>query len=334
VLLLRFPTEPDEAAKQLQTARRKGFTDVWLRVPLKSDRNQRAQLAAAVKAGSQLGLRVGALVDVLRGYEGAPDVNVLGETGDAFAKRKQAKYPDLEEYRDYFPGWNVWDASEIERGLLSLASVPGLAALTLRSTVAPGYVGVLQTNDGVAPGGYLGYTAAARLACLDANGFDPIDAGRYFQALNATAQVGYFTTGTLWTELATFQSKRNRRGMARLYAVLKGTAPDLPVYLGDRASSYSFRESSWYVRWTHPERLPVLPYDGVQRTDREEASAVSPEVLLNHRVRNGKVSDFVNAATPTFDRAKQLWSGVVVDCSSLSASDAERMLGGIADTGD
>ncbi|MBC7806299.1 MAG: hypothetical protein H7145_09120, partial [Akkermansiaceae bacterium] len=295
VLLLPFPTETNEVEKLLRTAQRKGFTDVWLRIPLQGDEKRTERLQVAVKSGTRIGLRVGAIVDVLRGYKGIPDVNTLGETGDAFTKRTLAKHPERDYYASRFPGWNIWDENVIKSGLVPLASVPGLSALALQATAAPGHAGIVQGGDGIPSGGHLGYTVAMRLACLDANGFDPIDAGDYSHALGLRTEVGLFTANALWDEFTTFRWKQNKREMARMHAVLKNVAPKLPVYLNDRASSYTSPNSSWYVRWAQADRIAVCPVHHVESGHREVALAVSPEAFLNQWGWSGQPSDFANA---------------------------------------
>lgn len=334
VLMLPLPTEPDEVLTLLRTAKHKGFADVWLRAPLESDTKQRARLAAAVKAGTKLGLRVGAVVDVLRGYKGTPDVNVLGETGVAFVDQKAKQNPRMADYyRGHNPKWNVWDENTIKSNLIPLASVPGLSALTLLATAAPGHAGVVHGGDGISPGGHLGYTAAMRLACIEANGFDPIDVGDYSYTLNLHPEVGLFEADELWDELTTFRWNRNKQEMGRLHAALKSAAPSLPLYLNDRASSYASPNSAWYIRWAQAERIPVCQLYVVESTHRETAFAASSEALLNRHGWSGKPIDFANAVAKTVASSAK-WSGTVIDCSSLSAADALRMLGGIADTSD
>ncbi|MBC8139210.1 MAG: hypothetical protein H8F28_25330, partial [Fibrella sp.] len=168
VLLLPLPIESEEVQRVLRAAQRKGFTDAWLRVPLEIDEKQKARLVAAVRFGTKMGLRVGAVVDILRGYKGVPDVNLFGETGAAFADRKIAANPERDYYARQFPHWNVWNENTIKSGLVSLASVPDLSALTLQATAAPGHAGVVRGGDGIPPGGHLGYTVETRLACLEA----------------------------------------------------------------------------------------------------------------------------------------------------------------------
>lgn len=335
VLMLPLPAEPDEVLTMLRTAKRKGFADVWLRVPLESDTKQRARLGAAVKAGAKIGLRVGAVVDVLRGYKGTLDVNVLGETGAAFVDRKAKEDPQWwgEYYSGRYPKWNVWDENTIPSSLIPLATVPGLSALTLLATAAPGHAGVVKGGDGIPPGGHLGYTAAMRLACIEASGFDPIDVGDYSHTLGLNPEVGLFEADELWDELTRFRWNRNKQEMGRLHAALKSAAPGLPLYLNDRASSYASPNSAWYIRWAQAERIPVCQLYVVESTHRETAFAASFEALLNREGGSGKPKDFANAVVKTIASSAK-WSGTVIDCSSLSAADALRMLGGIADTSD
>ncbi|MBC7805762.1 MAG: hypothetical protein H7145_06390 [Akkermansiaceae bacterium] len=119
--------------------------------------------------------------------------------------------------------------------------------------------------------------------------------------------------------------------MARMHAVLKNVAPKLPVYLNDRASSYTSPNSSWYVRWAQADRIAVCPVHHVESGHREVALAVSPEALLNQWGWSGQPSDFANAVATTVGKSRK-WNGMVVDCSYLSPSDTLRMLSGIADT--
>ncbi len=338
VLLLPFPADPNGMQALLQAARSKGFSDVWLRVSLSPDEKQLARLKTAVKSGTKIGLRVGGVVDVLRGYKGTADMNVV-ETGAAFTERKREKDPDRDYYNNRYPGWNVWDGSVIKAGLLPIASVPGLSALTLQATAAPGYAGVVRGGDGIASGGHLGYTVATRLACIEANGFDPIDASDYSHTLEMDTAVGMFPPRDLqkngqwddgiWSELNTFRWKQNKNDMVRLHAALKAAAPTLPIYLNDRASSYSSPNSSWYVRWTKGDQIAICPCYSGESDHREAAFAVSPEAFLNQWSWDGKPSEFADAVAKAFVSSAK-WSGVAVDCSYQSPTDALRLLSGIA----
>lgn len=328
VLLLPFPPDAAGVRLLLKTAERKGFGEVWLRVKLTGGgANQTARLASAVANGARSGVRVGAVVDVLRGYEGTPDVNLLGETGAEFAKRRQANNP---YYSTRFPGWSVWDGAAIRAGLLPLARVPGLAALALQATAAPGYAGVVRGGDGLPPGGHLGYTTAERLACLEARGYDPLDAADYSYTLGVQVDLPFFAKGELWDDLGAFRWTQNKRDMASLHVALKTAAPKLLVYLNDRASSYARPNTSWYVGWVKGDSIAVCPLYWEESAHRTAAFAASPEPLLNQWGWDGKPADFAGAVAKSFTAARR-WRGVVVDCSYLTPEVAARMLGGIAD---
>ena len=102
VLLLPLPEDAATVQQLLQTAKRKGFGEAWFRVSA-GDAAQVARLAAAVRVGRKIGMPVGAVVEVLRDYPGTPDINLLGETGAVFTKRKIAQNPSRDYYNWQYP---------------------------------------------------------------------------------------------------------------------------------------------------------------------------------------------------------------------------------------
>jgi hypothetical protein len=202
--LLVAPADARDAASWVRQAARQGYSRVWVAVvpgavPV---------VEAAVKAGKEAKIPVGAVVRVLRAGDGDTlqrDLNLFGEDSLAYARRATAApeilragtpmgmnampqplaaFARLRMERE--TRWGPWlrtDATTratVTSRLLAIARVPGLAGLVLRDLHAPGYyTGVNQIGlERPAPLlSALGYAEEMRAEFLIRHGVDPVDLG-------------------------------------------------------------------------------------------------------------------------------------------------------------
>lgn len=319
VLLAPLPEGEAATTALLVLAKSKGFTEVWLRVLLDDPQAAAKRLTHAVQSGKTTGIAVGAAVSLLRsgGLAGAgEDVNLFGETGAQFAARRARTNPEDSNYYQRSAGWIVPDAGEMRR-VTPIARVPGLSALALRATAAPGWAGHVEGGDGIpGPGDYLGYTTATRLACLRAEGLDPLDVVPDNHALNVDQSLPFFPAfyEDHWKTLNDFRLRQNKTMLAAVHAALARAAPTLPLFLDDRASSYTNPDTGWYGRWDAPTRVPLNPPFVMHSEARAAAFAASPEPLLNQRARiSGTPGDWARALSDAAETAAKSWRGLTVD---------------------
>lgn len=186
VVVLPLPATDAELAETLAAVRRRGFTEVWLRIPFAPDAPER--IALAVDAGRKAGLSVGAEVGWLKKREANPDapdeIGIVGETGDDWRKRYEPdhRYPGREDYdRDvFYPRYTGWVRPQNSDALTmatQIAATPGLCAFALENPLPPGYAGIGRYGDGLWERVRLGYHPELRVACVRAEGFDPVDVG-------------------------------------------------------------------------------------------------------------------------------------------------------------
>ncbi len=332
VLLADLPPDAKSIAALLVAAKSKGFTETWLRVLL-NDAAAPERLKIAVTAGKDVGLRIGVAVSLLRnnGLAGQEDVNVFGETGAQLAARRGAGKPDVQADLVKMAGWQVWDEKQVMPLLSRLSQVPGLCAFALKATAAPGCAGDPGGGDGIWRDGHLGYDVETRLACIRKEGFDPIDAAAYSNNLSLTPTLPFFEDrgNDLWKPLTDFRLTRNKQALAQIYATLHQSAPGLPLYLDDRASSYTDPNLSWHGKWDAPERIPINPMYWGDSEGREKAFAGSSEPLLNLRGTYGNPQALAYAVGRVAQRAAQDWRGLTFDLTELTIPQTLRMLEGL-----
>jgi hypothetical protein len=329
VLLAPLPTEPGPLRELLTAAKAAGFTEVWLHVML-DDRTAQARLTDAVGTGKKIGIPIGAAISLLKqgGMPGPEDVNILQETGTEHARRKPGG-------NDLLAGWTTLDPDQAIRLLLPLTRVPGLSALALRATAAPGWAGDPGGGDGLAEAAHLGYGVPVRLACIRDQGFDPLDVIWSYNLLRYRAptqlSLPYFPDAgagddALWPKLAEFRLRWNRQDMARIYEALHRATPELPLYLDDRASAYCNPNTRWYGRWDISEKVPVNPiyFDASQAS--AVASTASSEPLLSRKGWYGNPVDLALALGRTAQQASQPWRGLTLDLTALTPAQALNMV--------
>jgi hypothetical protein len=341
VALAPLPEQAQATTDLLIAAKGAGFNEVWLHVML-NDPAAPERLRRAVRTGKTLGLAVGCAASLLHGggMPGLDDLNIVGETGTEYSTRKSAEAPQSADFYRHYAGWRVMDPDRASQLLLPLARIPGLSALTLRATVAPGWGGGTPGSDGLSYNGRLGYTIGSRLACLRTEGFDPIDVAAYSYALGVILELPMFQSyeqtpnsrnvsrHDFWKELCDYRLRENQRAMKQIYAALRDAAPDLPLYLDDRASAYTRTNTSWYALWDFAEHIPSNPVFAVDSEVRAAAFAISPEPLINRFGWNGEPTDLARALAYTAQDAAK-WRGLTFDLCGLKTTDAQRILAGL-----
>ena len=116
VLVARLPPDHRKSPRCWASAKAKGFTEVWLHVRL-DDPQAAERLTTAQVAGRKLGLALGGAVSLLRGggMPGTEDINILGETGAAFAKRRGAASPQMRSYYARMADWTLLSPDQATR---------------------------------------------------------------------------------------------------------------------------------------------------------------------------------------------------------------------------
>ncbi len=195
------PASPEEAARAVEEAQKRGFNQLWVEAPEAGGDErvkQASPLRRAIAAGKGKNLPVFAVVRLLKTAGKDPgdaaadlrDVNLMGETSGAYAQRraaspgaKRGEYTAgaIEHILGHSGDWARFDTpvlvARLTRRLADLANTPGLAGLVLRDTAGPGYT-IPGDDDwyyGLRDSGDFGYTPELRLAFLRQEGYDPVD---------------------------------------------------------------------------------------------------------------------------------------------------------------
>ncbi|MBC7805763.1 MAG: hypothetical protein H7145_06395 [Akkermansiaceae bacterium] len=290
IVILPLPATRTETEAAIARLKRKGFNEAWFQLPF-TDAVERTRETVAL--GRTAGIRIGVTVGWLQKREANPDapdeIDVQGETGERWGIETLsfllANQPESHPfYRDVLvPRYIDWVIPADERPLdvaAKVAAVPGLDALVLENTVAPGYGGWAAYGDGLRERVRFGYHDDLRVACIRALGFDLVDVGD---------RVLYGATGNpdtlirddrneLQKELALFRLSRNKAYLAKVFERLTGAGRPAPVYLSDRnidGTAFPF-----YVRWERAERIPAADRDNDEEKSRKEAFRCSPDSLF------------------------------------------------------
>ena len=392
--LLARAANPDEAAALAQAARTRGFNQLWLALPdaeSAASAQTRALLDAALQAGKKNEVAIVAVVPLLRRRTGAAaasdepggiaevntppddalDRNVLGQTTGQEGRRRAAS-PLFEQGRgdaenelrrlrevvrrtpDLLRVDDAGVAARLKENLAALAATPGLAALVLEDTVAPGYQepGTATDVSTRYDASGWGYTPALRLAFLREAGADPVDltGENGVSGLDVPSFVGRrpewkfiegqghirdpATSKTPDQTWAAFRYNANRRFLADLHAILHGARPNLPIYLAERGSVAQFFTgwggAFWYGLWERPDALPrfapLAAEPGGPRQPEQQARQFSSRNLL--RVSAPLDNNPVHLswlAKSLLDMVKP-WNGLVLDLRDLSADQVIALL--------
>ncbi|MBC8140613.1 MAG: hypothetical protein H7Y38_04145, partial [Armatimonadetes bacterium] len=339
VLIAPLPPDDAETLALMQSARAKGFGEIWLRV--ESDGEEaRARLQSAIATGKTLALPVGTVLPwVLKkpnsgNAKMVEDVNIFGETGaKAWAGRRDdlselKKDPVTREFGMMYQrkreaqsvDWVTPDAALAARRLRPFLALPGLRGAVLTSTVPPGYDGAQQVVN-LGTEAIMGYTPALRLACVRATGIDPVDVAGQGNALGVTPRLPFLSdTYSVIAPMANFRLAQNKAFMANLWTELRLTSTTIPVYLDERIADGETRHP-FYARWSDPKRVPTLPENTYEESAmRTAAFQASAEPLLASRETPGGLSPgyFWDGWYKKTHAAASNWRGFVVDLSYQS----------------
>ena len=258
VCVVSLPDAGDDTKALLSLIRAKGFTETWFRVSL-HDAQTPARLADAIAIGNALQMPVGASVPWLKriGAEtwGADDINLAGNTGKQFAETDLLRFremvtvpspdlPPLDEidhiFRlldDYMTGWTTPDATPAHEPLTRLLAVLGLSTLALTDTAAPGWESETGSGGAFIPGSAFGYPLATRVACVRAEGFDPVDVVGGSERPPVTVPLLDNGGDSLHRALFGFRFRQNRRELSRLTG---GVLPkSAPLYVEESNAPFS-----------------------------------------------------------------------------------------------
>ncbi|MCW3054327.1 MAG: hypothetical protein JWN14_3497, partial [Chthonomonadales bacterium] len=216
--------------------------------------------------------------------------------------------------------------------LTPLAQVSGLSALALKASAAPGWVGNVRGGNGLRSNAELGYGLATRLACLRAEGFDPIDVGLYPSILGQDASLRFFphTHGDgMWQAFNDFRLQQNQKSLEQVHAALHALAPQISLFLDDRASPYIDADTRWFGRWDDPKRIAINPLFYDESVAKETAFAGSPEPLLGCPSWSNKPGALAKTLSETSEKAVKKWPGIALDLTPFTPPEALQQLSGL-----
>jgi hypothetical protein len=361
-VLLTRAASPEEASALVASADRHGFTEVWFQVTLTDPGGATALLAAAVAAGREKNMPIGAAFDLLRGKDlpADPDRNILGETGAEFAlRRKERKGASA---LSGYVGWVAPDRDATARIAAlagQVASVPGLACLAVRASAAPG--GARMPADdpnsrfrssGIPPNGCLGYTDARRVAFLREKGIDPIDVPD-LGPLKRLVSLPFFPNSTDTWEgrigpswgrdpskkvvLTDWRESRFRAAedtTRAIYEALRQSAPTLPLLIDDRAGAFVPEVwGSWFVSWEPRVALPRNQSRYPRAEGLKQARASGARLVLNRTdfgedpAKPVSLRQFAERTREALAyTVKERWDGIVIDQSHQESPETLRRL--------
>ena len=365
--LIINPTTPEEARQLTLTGVARGMSEIWVMKTL--DAGDDAPLKTVIAAAKAYKIPAYIAVSMVRFAKiGQAERNILGQTGDEFATAYLNgppfdTHPDwrsssewqLDRWRKWFyPAWN--DIPAMEKRLLTLAAIPGVAGIAFKNTAAPGYAGQFVGGDGIWQNGFFGYTLPMRLAFLREKGIDPIDiveadygmrdldyslpffpsSGGYIgQRLGANDKmVEVEIPEKDWRD---YRAERSAGWLKRFHRALRTAKPNLPLYISDRASDYATPYAEWFGLWEDADAIPQNPVFAPEGTGRAQAHQLHKIVLKRSgwdkaSGAKGETEWFADAIVGKAKEAAQGYDGLVIDLSQLSAKDALRLLGGLGET--
>ena len=346
VVVLPLPASGADDERLFALAKRKGFTETWLRASLYAPETPE-RMANFVALGKKSEMSVGAVVSWLKREPGdtfgTEDITLLGETGTQYADRmcrtSAARYPEKPEYANinamitaqfaHYAGWTVSDAAPALAPLAALAQTQDLSALVLTDTAAPGWYEVNKDSRmGAFALGKVGYTLPTRLACLRSEGFDPVDVAEHPVNLSLEPDI-ILPQEDARRSLAAFRARVNVAELTRLFPVVRSANPTLPLFLDDRIP-LGITENGAFVRWDDAKKL-LPPVDG-NGDGMASRKTFGTESLYSYQPgsHQSPLRNTIEFGEYASTAAKG-WQGLVYDVSRSFAATAERNLEALPD---
>ena len=248
-VVLVAPKMPAEASALVEQAVHQGFTKVWVEVD-----TDLAPLDAALIAGKQKGIAIGAALKLLRGSEPTlpRDLTPLGEDGTTWLKRLGDGWNSL--YQDSPAAWLVPNDTATQAHLLvrltELAKRPGLTSFICLDTTPPGYAEEkLSTSF---EGNEFGYAPAVRLAFLRREGRDPLDIGNPFSSVGPPGMRTGQEINQQQKLRETWNTTRRtlrQEFLSAAYRQIRERLPQVPLY-------FCGTPLDWFGTWESAERIP------------------------------------------------------------------------------
>ncbi len=342
VVVLPLPgSDTDDAAGEAQSAllRQKGFNEVWYRVPFAPDRMGR--LASAVSRGKKAGMATGAVVGWLRKREANPDApdetDVLGRTGEAWAKNWDFSLDtnglpeDLaREFREMLVaaqlGWVVPSGDSAVRAATAIASVPGLSAVVLEDVAAPGYAG-WSDNDFVADSTTrFGFSPDLRAVCVQQTALDPIDVVENPVALRNVLSAPFDPDADRRKTLAQYRAGRNKTWLTGVWRALNGAAPTTPLYISSPSAAVFVTGSTYYAHWNKPDVVPEATVQFGGGSQRTQAFLVGDPLLSMIAPQNRLMETFYSPMWGQMAKDLANWKGFVYNIAGGDAASVRKAL--------
>lgn len=305
VAILPLPVVEADMSEWFALLRRKGFREVWFRVPFVPDRE--ARLKAAIASGKAAGFAVGATAGWLLKTEANPGVpeatDILGRTGAEWAKTWRFPMDGAPEewaqpFRDIFvPNLLGWITPRRNDGVVThaarLAALPGLSAFAIENTAPPGYVGGGGSDFWADVTTQFGYDAETRYTCVKEKGFDPIDVSPRPQNLGIPLPSPYSETDGRRETWAQFRAGRNAAYLAGVWRGITERVPRAPLYIAS-LERFPAAQFTYFARWTDAGKVPMATGNAGNNAAeaRSQAAAVGEPLLAFVALQNPVMEAF------------------------------------------
>lgn len=327
------PTTPEEATAVVELAKQRGLKHIWILTPLDPEKATPI-LKAAIAAGKERGITVSAIVRLMMAPVADPasltappltegengvtiipsanpgdrDINILGETSSLISARYSRIMGLFPSYYDIFQtdgDWLLPDSPTsmlvVEKRVLAIAKIPGLAGVVFRDIAAPGY-NIGDTNQTQYVGldsGDFGYTQDRRVTMIRKEGYDPIDIAENYSEVRmelpffGAIQRNYIDSGDgtyrpdpkQVTVTQVWQKMRYDLNLAALAALYKKLRPQVPAtvpFIVQELTPFVWG-GTWWGTWEAAEKIPSRKMDpsAYFQFDYETGSSSNPLRLVD-----------------------------------------------------
>ncbi|MBC7805766.1 MAG: hypothetical protein H7145_06410 [Akkermansiaceae bacterium] len=341
ILTAQLPDTEEETRTLFGLLARKGFRETWLRVG-DSDPATRERLEKAVSLGKAAKIRVGVIIPWLlkedKEAKSDPDVNILGETGNALFDARLQGITDKDRtekqrpfHSDREAGWVVLDSQDIAgvvRRVSPFVKLADLSAVVFTNTAAPGYDSSRGNGSSQGIRMLMGYNAPLRFRCVMEKGFDPVDVVGYSYNLGFSPEMPFFRPSDMAKLLAEFRRAQNRSHLARIHDALQGSFPQTPLYI--HATTETFGLFAFYGRWAKTDGFAEPEDRYLSKVEQMRVPAfrafATPVFALQGVQSEFMQGYFWNAWHDATQEATKGWGGFALDMLAESSGDPDALL--------